>query len=65
MKVNKGKVHKYFEVRTFNFSTKYQVKISMTNYFKEVGAVWDKAPKQEAWKEQQVKHCTIGLIQSG
>jgi hypothetical protein len=42
MKVHRGLVHKYLGM-TLDFSTKRQVKISMTNYIREIVEAWDKA----------------------
>jgi hypothetical protein len=42
MKVNEGLVHKYLGM-TLDFSTKHQVKISMTNYENKKREEWDKA----------------------
>jgi hypothetical protein len=42
MKVSRGKMHKYLGM-TLDFSTKGEVKISMTDYVKEVISAWDSA----------------------
>jgi hypothetical protein len=42
MKVHRGLVHKYLGM-TLDFSTKRQVKISMTDYVSEIVEAWDKA----------------------
>ena len=42
MKVHRGLVHKYLGM-TLDFSTKRQVKISMTDYVREIVEAWDKA----------------------
>ena len=42
MKLHQGLVHKYLGM-TLDFSTKHQVKISMTNYVSEIVEAWDKA----------------------
>ena len=40
MTVHRGKIHKYLGM-TLDFTTKYQVKISMIEYVKDVVTVWD------------------------
>lgn len=42
MKVHRGKVHKYLGM-TLDFTSKHQVKITMTEYVKDVISAWDKA----------------------
>ena len=40
MKVNHGKVHKYLGM-TLDFTTKHQVKITMTEYVEDVIKAWN------------------------
>ena len=42
MKVHRGKIHTYLGM-TLDFSTAKQIRISMTEYVKEIVAAWDKA----------------------
>lgn len=44
MTVHRGKVHKYLGM-TLDFNTKYQVKVTMTEYVEDIILAWDKASK--------------------
>ena len=44
MKVHRGKVHKYLGM-TLDFTSKHQVRITMTDYVEDVILGWDKASK--------------------
>ncbi len=39
-----GNIHKYLGM-TLDFTTKYQVKILMVEYVKDIISTWEKAPK--------------------